>query len=320
MDNPTCICSRTFLLGLFCLASVASPPAAAAQAQPPAGWTPPEIRCPLGKAPVLDGVVAKGEWDDALVVRQPADSWPHDTMVQKLDVKYDPADLACAIRMKHDGARLYILCEITDDVIYKLDTEEWVPDKHKDRPKPCWKSPAGQEDWGYWGDCFEVGICASMNGPYKSFPVTGPVDAQKPGECWKVQGNISYGRVMAGEVLKDLVEKGHMQCAMKRLEKGKGYVLEWAIAFNPCMAVGDGKFYEPGKSEPLGMQMIIVDVDTPEASQGHLHPLINHQGVWPYCGKGPKKAKVNWARVSLETTGASVKTGAAPGNAGRSPP
>jgi hypothetical protein len=274
----------------------------------PEGWKPPEIRCPLGKAPVLDGAVGQGEWDDAVVVRQAADPWPHDTMVQKLDVKYDPADLGCAIRMKHDGARLYILCEITDDALYNLDTEEWAPDKFKDRPKPYWKSPAGQEDWGYWGDCFEVGICANMKGDYKSFPVTGPVDPKKPGECWKVQGNISYGRVMAGEVLKDWVEKGHMQCAMKRLEKGKGYVLEWAIAFNPCLAVAEGKFHEPGKSEPLGMQLILVDVDTPEVSKSHLHPLIHHQGVWPYCGKGPKKSRVNWARVCLETATAQPGT------------
>ena len=111
---------------------------------PPAGWKPPEIRCPLGKAPVLDGVVAQGEWEDALVVRQAADPWPHDTMVQKLDVKYDPADLACTVRMKHDGTRLYILCEIADDLVYKLDTEEWVPDKFKDRPKPTGRAPPGR--------------------------------------------------------------------------------------------------------------------------------------------------------------------------------
>jgi hypothetical protein len=290
-------------LGLACATPIYARPAAP---PPPPGWTPPEIRVPFGKAPALDGVADKGEWDDALVVRQANDPWPHDTMSQKLDVKYDPADLACAVRMKHDGARLYILCEITDDLIYKLDTQEWAPDKYKDRPKPFWKSPAGQEDWGYWGDCLEVGICANMKGDYKSFPVTGPQDKDKPAECWKVQGNISYGRVMAGEVLQDWVDKGHMQCAMKRLEKGKGYVLEWSIAFNPCLSVGDGKFYEPGKSEPMGMQLIVVDVDTPEAGAGHIHPLINHQGVWPYCGKGAKKARVNWAKLHLLPQGAAA--------------
>ncbi|MGD0897034.1 MAG: hypothetical protein ABR915_04300 [Thermoguttaceae bacterium] len=248
----------------------------------------------------MDGVVDKGEWDDALVIRQAADPWPHDTMVQKLNVKYDPADLACTVRMKHDGVRLYVLCEIVDDILYNLDTEEWIPEKYKDRQKPCWKSPAGQEDWGYWGDCFEIGICANMKGDYKSFPVTGPVDPSKPGECWKVQGNISYGRVMTGDVLKEWVDNGFMKCAMKRLEKGKGYVLEWSITLNPCLAVGEGRYYEPGKSEPLGLQLTIVDVDTPEAGAGHPHPLIHHQGIWPYCGKGPKKARVNWARLYLD--------------------
>ncbi len=278
----------------------------------PDGWVPPEVRCPFGKAPVLDGVAAKGEWDDALVLRRAADPWPHDTMSQQLNVTYDPADLACAIRMKHDGARLYVLCEITDDLLYNLDTEEWVPDSYKSRTKPYWKSPPGKEDWGYWGDCFETGICANMDGAYKSFAVTGPVDANKPGECWKVQGNISYGRVMTGEVLKDWVEKGAMRCAMKRLAKGRGYVLEWSIALNPCFAVGEGKFYEPGKSPAVGLQIMLLDVDTPEAAKGKLNPLINHQGVWPYCGKGPKKAKLNWAKLSLLPQGAAAQAQTTP--------
>ena len=279
-------------------------PAAERPAIAPEGWAPPEVRCPFGKAPVLDGVAAKGEWDDALVVRRAADPWPHDTMVQKLNVTYDPKDLACAIRMKHDGARLYVLCEITDDLLYNLDTEEWAPDQYKSRTKPYWKSPPGKEDWGYWGDCFEIGICANTSGDYKGFPVTGPVDPKKPGECWKVQGNISYGRVMPGEVLTDWVEKGTMRCAMKRQEKAKGYVLEWSIAFNPCLAVGDGRYYEPDNSSPMGLQFLLIDVDTPEAAKGKLNPLISHQGVWPYCGKGPKKARVNWARLHLLPQGA----------------
>ena len=288
----------------------------------PKGWTPPEVRCPFGKPPTLDGVAAQGEWDDALVVRKATDPWPHDTMAQQLNVTYDPADLACAIRMKHDGARLYILCEITDDLIYNHDTEEWAPDAYKGRTKPYWKSPAGKEDWGYWGDCFEVGLCAHMEGDYKSFPVTGPADPQKPGECWKVQGNISYGRIMGGDVLQTWIEKGAMRCAMKRLAKGQGYVLEWAIARDPCLAAGDGKFHEPGKSPAMGLQLLLIDVDTPEAAKGKLNPLISHQGVWPYCGTGPKKGRVNWARLHLLPQGmaASTQAGAKAPAAGPSDP
>ena len=193
----------------------------------PEGWVPPEIHCPAGKAPTLDGVVAEGEWDDALTKRKANDPLPHDTMVQKLNVTYDPADLSCTVRMKHDGERLYILCEIVDNLLYNLDTEEWAPMTYTNRAKPYWKSPEGQEDWGYWGDCFEVGLCAKTNGGYRYFPVTGPAETNKPAECWaecwKVQGNISYGRVMAGSLLQKWVDSGAMKCAMKRGEKGKGY-------------------------------------------------------------------------------------------------
>ena len=121
----------------------------------PEGWTPPEVRCPFGKPPTLDGVAAQGEWDDALVVRKAADPWPHDTMAQQLNVTYDPADLACAVRMKHDGRRLYVLGEVTDDLLYNLDTEEWAPqpepprkgrEPSPPRQKPYRKGPPGQVD------------------------------------------------------------------------------------------------------------------------------------------------------------------------------
>ena len=75
------------------------------------------------------------------------------------------------------------------------------------------------------------------------------------------------------------------------------------------MGTGGGTYYEPGKSNPMGMQLIILDVDTPEAGQGHIHPLISHQGVWPYCGQGPKKSRVNWARLYLDAPSASSTTG-----------
>jgi hypothetical protein len=301
------------VLAILAGALLASLALAAAPPPPPPGWTPPEVRCPFGKAPTLDGVAAQGEWDDALVVRQAADPWPHDTMAQQLNVTYDPKDLACSVRMKHDGKRLYVLCEVADDLLYNLDTEEWAPPPEppkkgrKPKPprqKPYWKSPPGEEDWGWWGDCFEIGICANLNGDYAGFPVTGPSDPNKPGECWKVQGNVSYGRVMGGEALRPWTDKGAMQCAMKR--RGNGYVQEWAIAFDPCLAVGDGRPYQPGQSPAMGLQFLIIDADTPGAAAGSLNKLIHHQGVWPYCGKGPKKGRVNWARLRLLPQGMAV--------------
>lgn len=274
--------------------------AATKEVPPVEGWIPPEIHCPAGQAPMLDGRVAAEEWSDALIVRRVNDPWPHDTQVQKLNVTYPAADLGCAIHIKHDAKHLYVLAEVTDDLIYKLDSEEWIPGKFADRGRPAWKSPPGQEDWGYWGDCFEIGLCANIAGPYKFLPITGASDPAKPGECWKIQGNISYGRIMAGDAMQPWVASGALRCAMQRREDPKGYVQEWAIALDPCLTVGDGTCVRPGAEQPIGMQLILVDVDTPESASGHLHPLINHQGVWPYNGRGPKKSRVNWAKLFLE--------------------
>lgn len=303
-SSLTCISPVTMLIlagGLMAGEAIPAKPKPGKPDIPPMeGWVPPEIHCPFGTAPVLDGEITAGEWDDALFIRKANDPWPHDTQEQKLKVTYAAADLGVVIRMKHDGTRLYILTEVTDDILYNLDTPEWVPANITNRGKPIWKSPPGQEDWGYWGDCFEVGLCANFNGPYKILPITGPSDPAKPGECWKVQGNISYGRIMGGDKLQEWVDSKAMQCAMKRRAKGQGYIEEWAIAFAPCLATGEGKYHQPGSKDPIGMQLNIVDIDAPEATKDHPNRLLHHQGIWPYNGRGPKKARVNWARLFLD--------------------
>ncbi len=290
------------LLGGLALGLASSCGPAADQIAPQSGAErrtgPPEIRCPLGQPPKLDGVIGKGEWDDALTVRSGAEAWTYDAMAGKSNISYKPKDLACTLKLKHDGKRLYLLGQITDDLLYKLDTPEWAP-AAGNRAKPYWQSPAGQADWGWWGDCFELAICANLEGGFAHFPFTGPGDPQRPGECWKIQGNISYNRVMAGKVMQPWVAAKYIQCAMKPVTKPRGYILEWSIALNPCLATGGGKFYTPGKSAPMGLQLMLIDLDEHQSGQGHWSN-IHHQAVWSYSGAGGKKERRNWGRLVLD--------------------
>jgi hypothetical protein len=211
--------------------------------------------------------------------------------------RYDGDDLAVAIRMKHDGGRLYMLAEVRDDLIYGVDTPAWAPTAAPGRARPYWDSRGAGEDWGWWGDSVELGICANMDGGYERFPFTGPADADRPGECWKVQGNASYGRLMTGPVLAGWAEAGHMRCVIRRT--AAGYRQEWSIAFDPCLATGPRAFYEPGRSGAMGFGLLVLDLDRRADGAGHWSN-IHHQAVYWKPTDAGKKARANWARLVLE--------------------
>lgn len=253
------------------------------------------VRCPAGSAPTLDGRVDRGEWDDALVLRRAGEPWAYDAMADRREVRYVGDDLGVTLKMKHDGQRLYLLAEVTDNLIYGIDTPRWPPTAARDRAAPYWDTPGAGQDWGWWGDCVEVGICANLSGDYHTLPYTGPVDPARPGECWKVQGNVSYDRLMAG-VGSTWVEAGHLRCAIRRTPTG--YVQEWSIAFDPCLATGGGSHYTPGQSPPMGLQLLVLDLDRQADGQGHWSN-IHHQAVWSYTGRAGKKQRPNWARLIL---------------------
>ena len=92
-----------------------------------AGETAPEVRCPAGEAPELDGRISEGEWQDAVVVHRMGEPWAYDAIEGRAEPEYDPTEFAAEIRMKHDGQRLYILAKVRDDTIYAIDTPEWAP-------------------------------------------------------------------------------------------------------------------------------------------------------------------------------------------------
>ena len=79
-----------------------------------------------GKTPVLDGVISPGEWDDATQFSGVAD-W-----IPQFSKTTDAKDLALKGWVKHDGKRLYFAFEVTDDVLYGIDTPRWLP---KENPK-----------------------------------------------------------------------------------------------------------------------------------------------------------------------------------------
>ena len=89
-----------------------------------AGEFPRTLEAYPGKTLVLDGVISPGEWDDATQFTGVAD-W-----VPQFSRTTDPRDLALRGWVKHDGKRLYFAFDITDDVLYGIDTPRWLPDEN----------------------------------------------------------------------------------------------------------------------------------------------------------------------------------------------
>ena len=56
-------------------------------------------------------------------------------------------------------------------------------------------------------------------------------------------------------------ETADQTCAVEGPQKG-GYVLEWRIAFNPCLEVEPGLFYSTSLGDkPMGLNIALGDLD-----------------------------------------------------------
>ncbi len=272
---------------------------AAAVAEP----TIPVARVPYASAPTIDGVEEEGEWDDALILRDFGAPWAADMMSRGRDVVYDRNDLDVAIRVKHDGRTLYMLAIVRDDRIYAIDTPEWQPPAGRDREPPYWKTAPGTRGmfggahWGWWGDCVEIAIVANMDADIPMLPTCGAHDPLNPGHAWKIQGNMSYARLMTDEHLAGWVRDGHIRWQGRLTQAPRGYVQEWAIDLDPCLDTGEGP-YRPGESAPMGFQLLVMDLDEKEDGDGWSN--IRHQAVWSYpSGRGDKRLRENWGRLIL---------------------
>jgi SSS family solute:Na+ symporter len=66
------------------------------------------------------------------------------------------------------------------------------------------------------------------------------------------------------------IDSGAMVAATSVKPNHKGYVIEWSIAFDPCVEVEPGRFWSPKMGDkPVGINIALGDLDTPEAGQGN---------------------------------------------------
>src|SRR5262245_45270375 len=93
--------------------------------------------------------MSRGEWNDAISFRG-VEGW-----ISQFTPTRAPRDLSMEGWVKHDGHSLFFAFDVTDDVLYGIDTPRWLPDNN---PRA---HELTQDGFPWFGDEMELLINAS---------------------------------------------------------------------------------------------------------------------------------------------------------------
>jgi len=238
----------------------------------------PSLRSWFGSTPHIDGVLSPGEWADAEEIRG-VGNWT----AEFLPVT-DSADLSLRGWVKHDAEWLYFAFDITDDVLYGIDTERWLP---KENPKA---HELSRDGFPWFGDEMEI----LLNAPNTW---RGDESAEGDGASWQMVCNLTKSRLggvgvggllegeprtsaVAWETYQRWIKDGAQKAVVQRKAAGKGYIIEWAVRFNPCIELAPGRFYSTQLGEvAVGLNIALGDLDTPGQGAGQFGNF-HHEQWW----------------------------------------
>ena len=245
-----------------------------------AGDWPKTLLAYAGRTPVLDGELTPGEWDDATCFTG-CRGWN-----PEFSPTTDPNDLSVTGWVKHDGQRLYFAFDVTDDVLYGIDTPRWLPPEN---PRAHELTRAG---FPWFGDEMELLLNAANH-----WSQADNENCAGDGSSWQMVcnltksrlGGIGVGGLLEGEprskesawnTYQHWILHHDMEAVAKPKPGGHGYVIEWAVNANPCLEVRPGVFWSPKLGVTrMGLNIALGDLDTFEAGRGnfgHFH----HEDWW----------------------------------------
>lgn len=246
--------------------------------QPKHNWHRPTITAYRGGTPVLDGELSPGEWDDATPIVGVRD-WFH-----QFKPVTDDRDLSLRGFVKHDGTHLYFAFDVTDDVLYGHAIERWLPPAF---PKAHELTPAG---FPWLGDGIELLINASD--PIEAGGASGN------GRSWQMVcsthksrlGGVGVPGLLEGEPRSNpaawaTYQRWILDRAQRAVVRIKpdmsGYVIEWAVRFNPCIELSPGVWYDGTREASVGLNIAVQDLDHTEAGDG-MFANIHHESWWSF--------------------------------------
>ncbi len=253
-----------------------------------------------GTTPQLDGVLRPGEWSDASTF-EGVHGW-----VSTFSPVINPSDLAVKGYVKHDGTRLYFAFDVTDDVLYGIDTPRWLPDNNPQAHE------LSRDGFPWFGDEMEILINANNRW------ATPQENAAGNGQSWQMVcnltksrlGGLGTGGLMEGEPRSQLaawtsyqrwIQTHAMDCAAKPKPGGKGYIIEWAISFDPCLEVAPGQFYSAQLGDrPMGLNLALGDLDEKERGNGNFGNF-HHEDWFAGSPKGRRNLQ-EWGTLWIRTS------------------
>ncbi|AQQ71028.1 hypothetical protein SMSP2_01392 [Limihaloglobus sulfuriphilus] len=250
----------------------------------PAGEWPRYIDVYRGSTPKLDGILSKGEYDDASLITG-VGGW-NEQFVSSGAAKH--ADLSVKCFIKHDGENLFFAFDITDDVLYGIETDRWAPDENPDHVHDLTKA-----GFPWFGDGVELLINASYTWPKESGKFN-----YGDARSWQVVcnhsksllGGIGKGGLIQGEQRdspiawenhEKWIRSGAMKAVTKVKPDKKGYIAEWMVS-PQCLQVDKNKeiFWSPQMGiVKMGLNIGIQDLDyydTAPQNWGRFH----HESWW----------------------------------------
>ncbi|MBM4000425.1 MAG: c-type cytochrome [Planctomycetes bacterium] len=265
-----------------------------------AGEWPRELKAYRGATPVTDGVLAPSEWEDATRF-EGVSGWTSEfTPTTRAD------DLSLRGWVKYDAASIHFAFDVTDDVLYGIDTPRWLPEEN---PRA---HELTREGWPWFGD--EMELLVNASNVWRD-----DEDAAGNGSSWQMVCNLTKSRLdgagagglLEGEPRSDerawntyrhWIESGAMRAAAKPKIEGKGYTIEWAIQFNPCLETAPGVFFRPtDRPVPVGLNIAVGDLD--EAAKGAGNFGHFHHEEW-FAGEKGKRTNVRqWGTLWLMPDG-----------------
>lgn len=232
-----------------------------------AGQWPKIMHAYRGSTPTLDGVVTPGEWEDA-VSFEGTDCWMH-----QYSSTTDSNDLFVKGYIKHDGHDLYLAFDVTDDVLYGIETERWLP---KENAKA---HDFSRESFPWFGDGVELLINAAYQWSQEDKQFNSGTGSSWQMVCNATKsllGGIGKGGLIQGENRSnetawnnytDWIKTGAMLAAVQIKPDRSGFVIEWKIKPNPCLEVRPGQFWSPEMgSVKMGLNLGVQDLDEKEKS------------------------------------------------------
>lgn len=226
----------------------------------------------------MDGILDPGEWSDATPIAGVRD-W-----VAEFSPVLDPGDLSLRGWVKHDSTALYFAFEITDDVLYGIDTGRWLPTENPGA------HTLSREGFPWFGDELELLLNAGRSPDSDADPVGDGRSWQMVCNLTKSRlGGIGTGGLLEGEprssetawnTYRHWIESGAQQAQTCVDPSGHRYVIEWAIRFNPCVEQAPGRFYSPADGPTdIGLNIAVGDLDNAEDGIGNFG-RFHHEQWW----------------------------------------